>query len=124
MSLSAETQAEIVETILALERSCLSADAALVERRWDDMRTAVSEQSRLTARLAALFAEAPEWGRANPRVQKRLTGVLAYREDQLRRLCAYRDDVAGRLRSASKMRAFRLGVGTAPVPSRVLNTKI
>jgi hypothetical protein len=121
---SAERGAEVVEAILALERSCLAADAAIVERRWGDIKAAVDEQSRLTQRLAELFAQAPEYGPQDPRVQKRLTGVLAYREDQLRRLRAYRDEVGERLRTLAKLRAFRRGVGTAPIPSRVLNTKI
>jgi hypothetical protein len=121
---SADPRVEIVEAILALERSCLAADAALVERRWRDLTAAFREQARLTARLADLFATSPECSpERDPRVRKRLHGVFVYREDQLRRLRAYRDEVGSRLRTIGKMRAFSRAVGTAPVPARILNAQ-
>jgi hypothetical protein len=121
---SADPRAEIVETILALERSCLDADAALVERRWADFGTAMSAQSSLTDRLAALFDAAPRHAPDNDaRVRKRLEGILAYRDDQLRRLRAYHEHVGERLRSIAKVRAFSRAVGAAPVPARILNVE-
>lgn len=106
---------EIVRTILALERSCLDADAALVERRWPDVESAFSAQSALTDRLGELFAAEPEHAPANDgRVHDRLRGVVAYREDQLRRLRAYRDEIGRRLRSIGRVRALSRTIG-APV---------
>jgi hypothetical protein len=121
---SADPQAEVVETILALERSCLEADAALVERRWAEFGAAMTAQSTLTDKLAYLFEAAPQHGPDDDlRVRKRLEGILAYRDDQLRRLRAYHEEVGERLRSISKVRAFSRSVGTAPVPARFLNVE-
>ncbi|HTJ27767.1 MAG TPA: hypothetical protein VMA36_16545 [Candidatus Limnocylindria bacterium] len=119
---SADPRAEIVEAILAFERSCLAADAALVERRWPDFRAALASQRQLTGRLAELFAATPQFAPdGDPRVRQRLLGVFKYREDQLRRLRAYHEQVGTRLSTLAKMRAFRRSIGTAPVPARILN---
>jgi hypothetical protein len=40
-----------------------------------------------------------------------VNGILAYREDQLRRLTAYRDEVATRLSSIGKVNAFSRSFG-------------
>jgi hypothetical protein len=104
--LSAETpQAGIVGAILAFERSCLSAEAALVERRWKDVTAAFEAQTRLTEELAELFRRAPDLAPArDPKVAQRIRGILVYRADQLRRLEAYRDAVGRRLASIGKIR--------------------
>jgi hypothetical protein len=121
---SADRRAEIVEAILALERSCLTADPALAERCWPELSAALGEQARLTSLLAELFAHAPECGpEQDARVRKRLHGILQYREDQLRRLRDYRDEVDGRLRTLGKMRAFSRALGISPVPARILNAQ-
>jgi hypothetical protein len=121
---SADAEAQIVDAILAFERSCLEADAALVERRWSDFGAALGAQSALTDQLAALFEAIPEHAPANdPRVGKRLQGVFAYREDQLRRLQAYHEQVGERLRTIAKMRSFSRTIGSAPVAARILNAE-
>lgn len=103
---------EVARTIVALERSCLDADAALVERRWPDVDEAFRAQAALTAALARLFVGAPETSPQNdPKVAQRLRGVLAYREDQLRRLRAYHDEVGARLDAIGKMNAFARSFG-------------
>lgn len=117
-------QRDVVETIIALERSCLGADAAIVERRWSDLDAVFADQQALTDRLAALFAAAPEVAPdRDPRVMRRLRGVLSYRDDQLRRLRAYHDGVAERLRSLERMRRFSRSIGTHVMPARVLDAK-
>ena len=96
---------EVIGTVIALERACLDADAALTEHRWNDVERAFAEQTRLTDALRLLFTETPELAPLrDARVAKRLRGVLRYREDQLRRLQAYRDELARRLSSVGKMR--------------------
>jgi hypothetical protein len=103
---SAETPREaVVRTILALERSCLSADGALVEHRWKDVTAAFATQSRLTEELAELLKRTPELApERDAKVAQRIAGILVYREDQLRRLEAYRDEVGRRLASIGKVR--------------------
>jgi hypothetical protein len=102
----------VVETIIALERSCLEADAALVEQRWDGVAAAFEAQSQLTARLGLLFGSAPHTAPArDAKVARRVQGILAYRDDQLRRLTAYRDGVAARLSAIGKVNAFARSFG-------------
>jgi hypothetical protein len=98
--------------IVALERSCLDADAALVEHRWRDVEASFRAQAELTADLERLFAEAPETSPASdPKVEQRVRGILAYREDQLRRLRSYRDEIGSRLSSIGKVNAFARSFG-------------
>ncbi|HTD34632.1 MAG TPA: hypothetical protein VK665_13270 [Candidatus Elarobacter sp.] len=100
-------RAEVARTIVALERACLDADAALIERRWHDVDAAFGAQADLTAELGRLFAASPHLAPENDaKVAQRLRGVLAYRDDQLRRLEAYREEIATRLASIGKVNAF------------------
>ncbi len=107
-----EARSAVAHAIVALERSCLDADAALVERRWPDVRAAFGCQVALTSELARLFAETPAISPANDeKVAHRVRGIYVYREDQLRRLRAYRDDVLERLTTIGKMKAFSRSIG-------------
>lgn len=100
-------RAEVARTIVALERACLEADAALIERRWQDVDAAFGAQADLTAELGRLFGASPQLAPANDaKVAQRLRGILAYRDDQLRRLEAYREEIATRLASIGKVNAF------------------
>ncbi len=100
-------RAEVARTIVALERACLDADAALIERRWKDVDAAFGAQADLTAELGRLFAASPQLAPENDaKVAQRLRGILAYRDDQLRRLEAYREEIATRLASIGKVNAF------------------
>ena len=113
MHSSAETALDaVVASIIALERSCLEADSALAERRRHDVDAAFAEQTRLTAELARLFAEAPETSpAADAKVAQRVDGILAYRDEQLQRLRAFHAEVGGRLESIGKVRAFSRSIG-------------
>ncbi|HYZ15042.1 MAG TPA: hypothetical protein VE591_01525 [Candidatus Acidoferrum sp.] len=112
MSSSGDPREVVVATILALERACLDADAALVERRWHDVTEALAVQRRLTAELGELFARTPQLSPAqDERVAKRLRGVLAFRDEQLRRLHALRDEIGRRLETIGRARAFSRSVG-------------
>jgi hypothetical protein len=109
----------VVRAIIELERSCLDADAALVERRWDGVAAALARQGALSAELGRLFAAEPQTAPAHDaRVAQRLRGVLTYREDQLARLQAYRDEMGRRLQAVGKLRALSRTVGRhAPAAS-------
>jgi hypothetical protein len=107
-----EARSAVAHAIVALERACLDADAALVDRRWSDVRAAFDAQVELTGELAQLFATTPAVSPANDaKVAARVNGVYAYREGQLERLSAYRDDVLERLSTINKMKAFARAVG-------------
>jgi hypothetical protein len=112
----------VARTIVALERSCLDADAAIVERRWDDVGTAFRAQSALTEELAGLFDAAPHAAPANDaKVAKRVQGIVAYRDDQLRRLQSYHAEVATRLHSIGRVNAFARTLGKRANAARLLD---
>ncbi|MDB5072015.1 MAG: hypothetical protein JWM87_3126 [Candidatus Eremiobacteraeota bacterium] len=114
----------VVQTIIALERSCLEADAALVERRWTGVDAAFAAQVELTAQLAHLFEASPHTAPANDaKVARRVNGILAYRDDQLRRLQSYCDDVATRLSAIGKVNAFSRSFGKHAQAARVLDAQ-
>ncbi len=111
-----------MRTIIALERSCLDADAAIVGRRWDDVGAAFRAQAALTEELAALFGAAPHAAPAqDAKVAQRVRGILAYRDDQLRRLQAYRGEVGTRLRAIGQVNAFARGLGKRANSARLLD---
>jgi hypothetical protein len=113
---------DVVRTIIALERSCLDADAAIVERRWDDVGDAFRAQAALTADLAALFDAAPHAAPGNDaKVAQRVRGIVAYRDDQLRRLQDYHGEVGTRLRSIGMVNAFSRSLGKRVNAARLLD---
>ncbi len=112
----------VVRTIIALERSCLDADAAIVERRWDDVGAALQAQGALTDELAALFAAVPDAAPdSDAKVAQRVRGILAYRDDQLRRLRAYHAEVGTRLNSIGRVNAFARSLGKRANSARLLD---
>jgi hypothetical protein len=114
----------VVRTIIELERLCLSADAALVERRWPDVDASFSAQAELTAQLARLFESAPQTAPANDaKVAERVRGILVYRDDQLRRIESYRDEVAGRLSMIGKVNAFSRSFGKRGAAAQLLDAQ-
>jgi hypothetical protein len=122
---SADTALDaVVQTIIALERSCLDADLALVEHRWPDFGAALTTQTELTTQLEELFQAAPHTAPPNDaKVAQRVHGILAYRDDQLCRLQAYRDDVATRLSSIGKVNAFSRSFGKSAEPAHLLDAQ-
>jgi hypothetical protein len=120
---SAEAAREdVARTIVALERSCLDADAAIVERRWDDVGTAFRAQAALTEALAALFDGAPHAAPGNdPKVAQRVKGIVAYRDDQLRRLQGYHAEIGTRLQSIGRINAFARTLGKRANSARLLD---
>jgi hypothetical protein len=113
---------EVVRIIIALERSCLDTDAAIVERRWDDVGVAFRNQAALTGQLAARFDAAPHAAPgADAKVAQRVRGIVAYRDDQLRRLQGYRAEVGTRLDSIGRVNAFARTLGKRVNSARLLD---
>jgi hypothetical protein len=114
----------VVRTIIELERVCLEADAALTERRWPDVQNSFDAQAELTGRLAGLFASAPETAPANDaKVAERVRGILGYRDQQLGRLEAYRDEISGRLSAIGKVNAFSRSFGKRGAAAQLLDAQ-
>jgi hypothetical protein len=120
---SADTARDgVARTIVALERSCLDADAAIVERRWEDAGTAFRAQAALTRELAGMFAAAPHAAPANDaKVAQRVQGIVAYRDDQLRRLRGYHTEIGTRLSSIGRVNAFARTLGKRTNAARLLD---
>jgi hypothetical protein len=113
---------DVARTIVALERSCLDADAAIVERRWDDVGVAFRAQAALTGELEALFEAAPHAAPVNDaKVDRRVRGILAYRDDQLRRLQSYHGEVETRLRSIGQVNALARSLGKRANAAQLLD---
>jgi hypothetical protein len=112
----------VVRLIIDLERICLEADSALVERRWPDVEASFRAQAELTGRLARLFESAPETAPANDaKVAERVRGILVYRDDQLRRLESCRDEIAARLSAIGKLNAFSRSFGKRAAAAQLLD---
>lgn len=102
----------------------MDADAALVEHRWPELGAALRAQAVLEVQLRALFDAAPETApAANVKVEQRIRGILAYRDEQLRRLRAYHSDVALRLNSIGKVRALSRSLGRRAASAQLLDAQ-
>ena len=113
---------DVARTIVALERSCLDADAAIVERRWDDVGAAFRAQAALTDDLTALFEAAPHTSPFNDaKVAQRVRGIVAYRDDQLRRLQGYHAEIGTRLHAIGRVNAFARTLGKQVNSARLLD---
>ena len=114
----------VVRAIIELERSCLDADAALVEWRWDGVAAALDQQAALSDELVRLFAAEPAAAPArDARVAQRLHGVLAYRDEQLVRLRAQRDEIGRRLHAVGKLRELSRTVGRHEPAAALFDTQ-
>jgi len=115
-------RAEIARTIAALERSCLDADAALVEKRWAGVDAAFKAQTALTELLARLFDATPDAAPANDgKVARQVGRIIAYRAEQLRRMQAYQADIAARLENIGKVKALSRSIGRRAPAAQLLD---
>lgn len=121
-----QTLKERLEAHLAeMEEECAQAEAALRGRQWGKLKLSFREQRRTRQAIANDLAAAKCDVRTIPDVYARLQAIFTFRNDQLRRLVAYRTEVSRRLQITRKWkdaaRSARQGIGPAPmVISRVL----
>ena len=94
------------EILLALERECVAAEAAIKQSRWADCETSWRSQRRLTHELEltirTLIRVSPEYRATMERVAR----VERYREAQLQRLRALNRHIAERLATLEKFKTF------------------
>jgi len=123
MPSSAETAREaVVRILLALERSCLDAEAALGDRRWPEVEFALAAQAGMTADLGAMFEAAPELApERDEKIAARVRGILSYREDQLQRLQAFNAEIGTRLESIGRMNNMSRSIGRRDPSGRVFD---
>jgi len=103
-----------------LERAVAEGEVALRARDWPALALSFANQRRIRQGIInelALLGLTPE--NAPPAVLERLQAVFAFRNDQLRRLTAYRNEVSSQLQRARKWkdiaRSARAGIGPSPV---------
>ena len=109
----------IGELLADLEEECAQAEAALRARRWDALETSFSNQRRTRQAIVNELAAAACDVRTLPDVFTRLQAIFTFREDQLRRMQAYRVELSRRLQLTRKWkdaaRSARRGMGPAPL---------
>jgi hypothetical protein len=108
-----------------LEEQCAQAEAALRARHWDALEVSFADQRRTRQAIVNELAAAACDAQTLPDVYLRLQAILTFRDDQLRRLQAYRTEISRRLQVTRKWKdaakSARRGMGPSPVViSRVL----
>jgi hypothetical protein len=108
-----------------LEEECAQAEVALRARDWQALEQSFWNQRRTRQAIVNELAAANCDVRTQPEIYGRLQAIFTFRDDQLRRLAAYRKEVSRQLQITRKWkdaaRSARHGIGPAPmVISRVL----
>ncbi|MBV8424090.1 MAG: hypothetical protein JO349_02780 [Candidatus Eremiobacteraeota bacterium] len=102
-----------------LEEECAQAEVALRSRTWDAMEASMSNQRRIRQAIINELAAAKLEMQAFPEAFTRAQAIFTFRNDQLRRLNAYRAEVSRRLQITRKWkdvaRSARKGLGPSPV---------
>jgi nitrogen-specific signal transduction histidine kinase len=109
---------KISELIEQLEELCSEAERVLVARDWDALMSTLADQRRIIQALTNMVAatagqRTEEFDRA---ANKRVRRILAFRENQLKRLETFRDSVRGRLQLISKAKQVGRYHTAAPRP--------
>ena len=105
--------------LLELEEQCAQAEVALRGRKWNELEQSMCDQRRIRQAIVNELAAAECEIQTLPDVFARLQAIFTFREDQLRRLQAYRAEVSRRLQLTRKWkdaaRSARHATGPAPV---------
>jgi hypothetical protein len=102
-----------------LEEECAQAEVALRARDWKALEQSFADQRRTRQAIVNELAARECDACTMPELLGRLQGIFTFREDQLRRLVAYRAEVSKRLQVARKWkdaaRSARRSLGPTPV---------
>jgi PAS domain-containing protein len=120
--MAAETRdlkGRLIALLAQLEEECAQAEVALRARNWEALGESMGHQRRTRQAIVNELAAARCDVHAVPEIVDRLQAIFTFRNDQLRRLTAYRAEVSGRLQITRKWkdaaRSARRGIGPAPV---------
>jgi hypothetical protein len=109
----------LAQLLSEFEEECAQGEVALRGRKWDELRRIMFNQGRLRQAIINDLAAEQADVRAMPEVFTRLQAIFTFRNDQLRRLTAYRTEVSRRLQITRKWkdaaRSARRGIGPSPV---------
>lgn len=119
------TLTERLAPLLAdLEEHCAQGEVALRRRDWQRLEQSMFDQRRIRQAIVNELAAAECDVRALPDVFARLHAIFTFREDQLRRLTAYRAEVSRRLQITRKLRDVARSARRAAGPTPVLISRI
>lgn len=108
----------LAQYLAELEEECAQAEVALRGRKWDDLRKIMFNQGRIRQAIINDLAAEDTDVRAMPEIFTRLQAIFTFRNDQLRRLTAYRAEVSRRLQLTRKWkdvtRSAKRGLGPNP----------
>lgn len=108
----------LAQLLSEFEEECAQAEVALRGRKWDDLRSIMFNQGRIRQAIINDLASARADVRSMPEVYTRLQAIFTFRNDQLRRLTAYRSEVSRRLQVTRKWkdatRSAKRGIGPTP----------
>lgn len=119
MPQSADATSTIVGLIEQLERQCTLLEQQLVALAWSDLGATLADQQRTLAELTnVVYASADErTPEFNVKLQKRINRIDAVRNNQLKRLMAFRDNCRSRLTVIAKAKQARRSIYGSPAPS-------
>ena len=102
-----------------LEEGCAQAEVALRAQDWPAFERHLADQRRVRQGIVNDLAAERTTLDSLPDLHARLQSIYTFREDQLRRLVAYRTRVSEKLKASRKWRdiarAAQRGIGPAPV---------
>ncbi len=108
----------LTQFLSEFEEECAQAEVALRGRKWDDLRRIMFNQGRIRQAIINDLAAEHADVRVMPEVYTRLQAIFTFRNDQLRRLTAYRMEVSRRLQLTRKWkdvtRSAKRGMGPSP----------
>jgi hypothetical protein len=119
-----DLQREIVALVGELEELCARAERQLVALNWDDLQGTISDQRRVTqALINAIYATSGQRSdHFNKQLERHVLRIYAVRDNQLKRMQAFRDNVRARLRVIAKAKqASRSFGGRTRTPSAGLD---
>lgn len=109
----------LTSLLAEFEEECAQAEVALRARKWDALRTVMFNQGRIRQAIINDLAAEKIDIRTLPEIYSRLQAIFTFRNDQLRRLTAYRAEVSRRLQITRKWkdaaRSARRGIGPSPM---------
>jgi hypothetical protein len=109
----------ITPLIQELEQLCSQAEQELVALRWGHLVMTLADQRRLLAALtnevhATVGIRSPKY---NAQLRHRVARIYAVRDNQLKRLVSFRDNVRNRLTTIAKVKQMRRTFGAYKPPA-------
>ncbi len=108
----------VAREINALSAMCEEIDAGLKAHDWARMDTAIADSRRITHALEEAMAEAGPYrdDRFDAAVFQRLQEIYSFRDDRLRTLTQFHEELGERLRQLSRWKGYARSIGSSEAP--------